>query len=116
DRIEGSYAVAAVIGGREAVYAARNDSPLVVGASDSTQYLASDVPAFLEFTDRVAYLEDGDVVRVTPSGFTVTDERGERVHRATETVDWDPQDTGKGGYDHYMLKEINEQPTALGRS
>ncbi|GAA0534736.1 glutamine--fructose-6-phosphate transaminase (isomerizing) [Halorubrum ejinorense] len=116
DRIDGSYAVAAVIGGRKAVYAARNDSPLVVGAGDSTQYLASDVPAFLEFTDRVAYLEDGDVVRVTPSGFTVTDADGERVRRATETVDWDPKDTGKGGYDHYMLKEINEQPTALGRS
>ncbi|WP_283403960.1 glutamine--fructose-6-phosphate transaminase (isomerizing) [Halorubrum sp. DM2] len=116
DRIEGSYAVAAVVGGREAVYAARNDSPLVVGAGDSAQYLGSDVPAFLQFTDRVAYLEDGDVVRVTPSGFTVTDERGERVRRAVETVDWDPQDTGKGEYDHYMLKEINEQPTALGRS
>ncbi|ELZ46345.1 glutamine--fructose-6-phosphate transaminase [Halorubrum coriense DSM 10284] len=116
DRIEGSYAVAAVVGGREAVYAARKDSPLVVGAGDSTQYLASDVPAFLEFTDRVAYLEDGDVVRVTPTGFTVTDERGERVRRATETVEWDPKDTGKGEYEHYMLKEISEQPTALGRS
>jgi len=116
DRIEGSYAVAAVIGGRGAVYAARNDSPLVVGSGDSTQYLGSDVPAFLEFTDRVAYLEDGDIVRVTPGGFTVTDEGGERVRRPIETVDWDPQDTGKGEYDHYMLKEINEQPTALGRS
>ena len=116
DRIEGSYAVAAVVGDRDAVYAARNDSPLVVGVGDSTRYLASDVPAFLEFTDRVAYLEDGDVVRLTPDGFTVTDERGEAVHRPVETVDWDPKDTGKGGYDHYMLKEINEQPTALGRS
>ncbi|MUW13524.1 glutamine--fructose-6-phosphate transaminase (isomerizing) [Halorubrum sp. CBA1125] len=116
DRIDGSYAVAAVIGGREGVYAARNDSPLVIGSGDSTQYLASDVPAFLEFTDRVTYLEDGDVVRVTPTGFTVTDGHAQSVHRRTETVDWDPQDTGKGGYDHYMLKEINEQPIALGRS
>ena len=116
DRVEGSYAVAAVVGGREAVYAARNDSPLVVGAGESAQYLGSDVPAFLEFTDRVAYLEDGDVVRVTPDGFTVTDAEGDRVRRRIETVDWDPQDTGKGDYDHYMLKEINEQPTALGRS
>jgi glucosamine--fructose-6-phosphate aminotransferase (isomerizing) len=113
DQIEGSYAVAAIIGGTQTVYAARNDSPLVIGSSESTYYLASDVPAFLEFTDRVTYLADGDVVRITSAGYSVTDAHGERVRRPTETVDWDPQDTGKGGYEHYMLKEINEQPTAL---
>jgi len=116
DRIDGSYAVAAIIGEEEAVYAARNDSPLVVGAGDAAFYLASDVPAFLEFTDRVTYLEDGDQVRLTSSGYTITDRHDERVERPVETVDWDPQDTGKGGYDHYMLKEINEQPTALRQS
>jgi glucosamine--fructose-6-phosphate aminotransferase (isomerizing) len=116
DSVEGSYAVAAIIGDENAVYAARNDSPLVVGVGDDAVYLASDVPAFLEFTDRVAFLEDGDVVRLTPESFTVTDERGAAADRPVETVDWNPQDAGKGGYDHYMLKEIHEQPTALGRS
>jgi glucosamine--fructose-6-phosphate aminotransferase (isomerizing) len=116
DRISGSYAVAALIGDRDVVYAARNDSPLVVGSGDSTYFLASDVPAFLEFTDHVTYLEDGDIVRATPEGYTVSDADGETVQRTTETVDWDPQDAGKGGYDHYMLKEIHEQPTALRQS
>jgi glucosamine--fructose-6-phosphate aminotransferase (isomerizing) len=116
DQIEGSYAVAAIIGETEAVYAARNDSPLVIGSAESTFYLASDVPAFLEYTDSVTYLEDGDIVRITPAGYSVTDEHDERVCRPAETVDWDPQDTGKGGYEHYMLKEINEQPTALRQS
>ena len=115
-RIEGSYAVAAVIAGEDAVYAARNGSPLVIGVGDSTAYVASDVPAFLEFTDRVVYLDDGDVVRMTPTGHTVTDRADTRVQRPVETVEWDPQDAGKGGYDHYMLKEINEQPTALRQS
>ena len=116
ERISGSYAVAALIGDREVVYAARSDSPLVVGSDESTYFLASDVPAFLEFTDNVSYLEDGDVVRVTPDGYTVSDGNGQTVRRPAETVDWDPQDTGKGGYDHYMLKEIHEQPTALRQS
>jgi glucosamine--fructose-6-phosphate aminotransferase (isomerizing) len=113
DRIEGSYAVAALVAGTGEVYAARNDSPLVVGAGDSTYFLASDVPAFLEFTDSVTYLEDDDIVRVTPEGYTVRNRQEGNVDRSAEVVDWDPQDAGKGGYDHYMLKEIHEQPTAL---
>ncbi|OIB55751.1 glutamine--fructose-6-phosphate transaminase (isomerizing) [Natrialba sp. SSL1] len=113
DRLEGSYAVAAVFQGEETIYVARNESPLVLGVGDDGHYLASDVPAFLEYTDRVIYLEDGQFARVSPSGIIVTDEQGAVVDTAIDTVDWDPEDAGKSGYDHYMLKEIHEQPTAL---
>jgi glucosamine--fructose-6-phosphate aminotransferase (isomerizing) len=112
-RLEGSFALACVIAGTEAVLVARNDSPLVLGIADDATYLASDVPAFREFTDRVVYLEDGEFARLTPDGWTVTDVEGRRTDASVRTVDWDPEDTGKSGYDHFMLKEIHEQPRAL---
>ena len=117
DRLEGSYALAAVVAGSEQVLAARNDSPLVVGLDDGDTgagpaFLASDVPAFREFTPHVLYLDDGDFASLN-GGVTVTDGTGERVSRAVETVTWDPERTGKSGYDHFMLKEIHEQPWAL---
>ncbi|WP_226007465.1 glutamine--fructose-6-phosphate transaminase (isomerizing) [Natrinema salinisoli] len=113
DQLEGSYAIAAVFEGSETVYAARQDSPLVVGLGETGTYLASDVPAFVEHTDRVCYLEDGDFARLSSDGVAVTDADGHPVDRPTETVAWDPEDAEKSGYDHYMLKEIHEQPTSL---
>ncbi|MGM0387576.1 MAG: glutamine--fructose-6-phosphate transaminase (isomerizing) [Natrinema limicola] len=113
DQLEGSYAIAAVFDGSETVYAARQDSPLVVGLGETGTYLASDVPAFVEHTDRVCYLEDGDFVRLTADDAVVTDAEGNPVDRPIETVAWDPEDAEKSGYDHYMLKEIHEQPKAL---
>ncbi|SDD69310.1 glutamine--fructose-6-phosphate transaminase (isomerizing) [Natrinema hispanicum] len=112
-QLEGSYAVAAVFPGSETVYAARNESPLVLGIGDNGHYLASDVPAFIEYTDRVVYLEDGQFARINPSGIVVTDEQGAVIETAVERIEWDPEDAGKSGYDHYMLKEIHEQPQAI---
>jgi glucosamine--fructose-6-phosphate aminotransferase (isomerizing) len=111
-RIEGSYAVAAVVAGTDTVFAARNDSPLVLGLGDDALYLASDVPAFRDHTDRVAYLEDGEFARLG-DGLTVTDADGTELDKTVHTVEWDPEETGKSGYDHFMLKEIHEQPRAL---
>ncbi|WP_254768920.1 glutamine--fructose-6-phosphate transaminase (isomerizing) [Salinilacihabitans rarus] len=113
DRLEGSYAVAAVCADRETVYAARQQSPLVLGVGDDGYFLASDVPAFLEYTDEVVYLEDGQFASIRSSGVEITDESGAIVDVPVETVDWDPEDAGKSGYDHYMLKEIHEQPRAI---
>ncbi|WP_134671946.1 glutamine--fructose-6-phosphate transaminase (isomerizing) [Halorussus marinus] len=113
EKLSGSYAVAMITSHDHAVYATRRGSPLVLGVSDGEYFLASDVPAFLDFTDDVVYLDDGDVVVVEPDGHRITSADGERVDRAIRTVDWDPEDAGKGGYDHYMLKEIHEQPAAL---
>ncbi|KYH25237.1 glutamine--fructose-6-phosphate aminotransferase [Halalkalicoccus paucihalophilus] len=113
DRLEGSYAIAMMIEGEDTVRAARQGSPLVVGLHDDAYYLASDVPAFLEFTDEVIYLEDGDVVTVDEGSLEITDLDGRPISREIDTVDWDPEETGKGGYDHYMLKEIESQPESL---
>ncbi|WP_440769555.1 glutamine--fructose-6-phosphate transaminase (isomerizing) [Natronorubrum sp. DTA28] len=113
ETLEGSYAIAAIVDGEEAVYAARKGSPLVLGLDDEEWFLASDVPAFLDHTDEVIYLEDGDIVVLDPDSYRITDLEGTPLDRSTDTVDWDPEDAGKGEYDHYMLKEINNQPTSL---
>ncbi|WP_137290297.1 glutamine--fructose-6-phosphate transaminase (isomerizing) [Natronorubrum halophilum] len=113
NRLEGSYAIAAVFDGIEAVYAVRNESPLVLGIADDGYFLGSDVPAFIKYTDQVIYLEDGQFARLTPTELVVTGENGRTIETSIETINWDPEDAGKSGYDHYMLKEINEQPTAL---
>ena len=113
DKLEGSYAVTAMLSGEHVLYAARQGSPLVVGMEDGEYFLASDVPAFLEYTDSVVYLEDGDVVIVDNDGVEFTDLEGNPVVREPETIEWDPEQAGKGEYDHFMLKEIHEQPTAL---
>ncbi|ELY39114.1 glutamine--fructose-6-phosphate transaminase (isomerizing) [Natronorubrum tibetense] len=116
DELEGSYAVTAMLSGEHVLYAARQGSPLVVGIEDGEYFLASDVPAFLEYTDSVVYLEDGDVVIVDEDGVEYTDLEGKPVTREPETVEWDPEQAGKGEYDHFMLKEIYEQPTALAQA
>ncbi|WP_207592535.1 glutamine--fructose-6-phosphate transaminase (isomerizing) [Halomontanus rarus] len=113
DELQGSYAVAVMISGEHVIYAARRGSPLVIGMEDNEFFLASDIPAFLEETNDVIYLEDGDVVVLEPEGYRITDLEGTPVSRETDTVDWDPEDAGKGEYDHYMRKEIHSQPTSL---
>ena len=112
-RLEGSYALAMVRKDDMRVFATRNGSPLVLGLANDAKYLASDVPAFIEYTDRVIYLEDGDVAVVGPRSYHITDLAGAPIERSVETVDWEPEAAEKGGYEHYMLKEIQEQPTSL---
>ncbi|WP_306058952.1 glutamine--fructose-6-phosphate transaminase (isomerizing) [Natronococcus wangiae] len=116
EELEGSYAITAMLSGEHVLYAARQGSPLVVGIEDGEYFLASDVPAFLEYTDSVVYLEDGDVVVVDGDGVEFTDLEGNPVDREPETVEWDPEEAGKGEYDHFMLKEIHEQPTSLAQA
>jgi glucosamine--fructose-6-phosphate aminotransferase (isomerizing) len=113
DALEGSYAIAMAVAGDDVVYATRNGSPLVVGIGDEANYVASDIPAFLEFTDSVVYLEDDDVAVVGDDEIRVTDADGDPVVRERQTVEWAAGDAEKSGYNHYMLKEINEQPVAL---
>jgi len=113
DEIEGSYAIAMVVAGSDTVYAARNGSPLVIGLGEETNYLASDVPAFIEHTDRVVYLDDGDVAVIGAESYRVTDWDGRDCDRPVRTVDWTAADAEKGRHDHYMHKEIHEQPRAL---
>jgi len=113
EQLAGSYAVALTVAGTESVFVARNDSPLVLGLGEDATFFASDVPAFRDFTDQVVYLDDGEYARISPEGWEVSDVDGTVVEKAVDTVSWDPEETGKSGYDHYMLKEIHEQPRAL---
>jgi len=113
ERLSGSYALAVVVAGVDALFAVRHDSPLVLGIGEDELFVASDVPAFLERTRAVAYLDDEEFVRLDGQGWTVTDADGDVVEKDVRTVEWEAEQTGKSGYDHYMLKEINEQPVSL---
>lgn len=113
DQIEGSYALAIIFEGSDEIYCIRRDSPLVVGIGDAAMFLASDIPAFLEFTDQVGYLEDNEIARISVDGWRVTTLSGQPVDPKVQTVDWSPEATKKDGYEHYMLKEIHDQPRAL---
>ncbi|WP_277555929.1 glutamine--fructose-6-phosphate transaminase (isomerizing) [Halobaculum limi] len=115
-RIEGSYAIAVLVDGTDAIFATRQGSPLVLGVDGKRRFLASDVPSFLEYTSRVVYLDDGDFVRLTPGEHVITDITGSPQNRPIETVEWGSEDAERDGYDHYMLKEIHEQPEALRRA
>ncbi len=114
-QLHGSFALAAIIAGSgsNTVFAARQDSPLVLGIGSDTHFLASDVPAFLDYTREVVYIEDGEMALLSPECWEVKNLDGEPVEKNITTVEWSADQTGKSGYDHYMLKEIHEQPSAL---
>ena len=111
-QLEGSYAIAVTAAGHDGIVVAREDSPLLLGHSDDATFIGSDATAFIEHTDRVTYLETGDIAHLTEENIAIYND-GNRVERDTETLEWDADAAGKSGYDHYMLKEIHEQPRAL---
>ena len=112
-KIEGTYAFAVVAEGRDEIVVTRRESPLVVGLGDGENFIASDVTALLKYTNRMVYLEDAEVVRVTKAGVTVFDASGNVVPKTAQKIMWNLDDAEKGGYPHFMLKEIFEQPTAI---
>jgi glucosamine--fructose-6-phosphate aminotransferase (isomerizing) len=116
-RLEGAYAIVVMhIGEGDRLIGARKDVPLVVGLGEGESFLASDVAAILAHTDRVVFLEDGDVADLRPWGVTITDVAGHPFERTVTTIDWSPEAAEKGGYEHFMLKEIHEQPESLSQS
>jgi glucosamine--fructose-6-phosphate aminotransferase (isomerizing) len=113
-RLEGSYALGVISAEYpDVIVGVRQQSPLVVGVADGASLLASDMPALLAHTRRMIPLDDGDVVVLRPSGVEITDLSGAPVERAERYIDWDPITVQKGGYRHFMLKEIDEQPAAV---
>lgn len=112
--IEGSYALG-VISEKEPdrIVAVRKDSPLVIGIGHGENLIASDVPAILEYTRDVYFLEDNEVAVVKQDSIEIYDEYGARVEKEVFTVDWDVTQAEKAGYEHFMIKEICEQPRAL---
>ncbi len=111
---EGAYAMV-VMSKREPgkIVAVRKISPLVVGLGDGETFLASDIPAVLHRTREFMIIEDNEMVIVTADGATVETIDGEPIDREVIHIDWDAQQAEKGGYDHFMLKEINEQPAVV---
>ncbi len=113
-QVEGAYAIAVLHRGEpDRLVGARMNVPLVVGLGDGESFLASDVAAILAHTDQVVFLEEGDVADLRPSGVAITDIAGTPVVRAPTTITWTAEAAEKGGYDHFMLKEMYEQPEAL---
>ena len=108
-RLEGSYAILAIAEGCEGMVAARKRSPLVLGMGDRAFLAASDVTPLLEHTGRVIFLEDGDIAAISEKGIQIRNQ-GSLTERPVQKIDWEVSEVRKGGFPHYMLKEIYEQP------
>lgn len=114
-RLEGAYAFLAISSAEpHRIVAVRRSSPLVIGLGDEANYVASDFSAFLAATRRALVLENGDMAVVTPDSVRVTDMAGHDQDRPLMTIDWDVRQAERGGYAHFMLKEIMEQPDVWG--
>ena len=112
--LDGAYAIAA-ISTREPdkIVATRKDSPLIVGLGEDGYYLASDSPAILKYARDIIYPEKGEIVILDKSGVVVHDEFDNPINKQIDRIDWTPEMSEKEGYDHFMIKEINEQSTAV---
>ncbi len=114
EKAEGALAIGVVrASDPELVVAARRGSPLVIGLGEDENFLASDIPAILEHTRRIAIVGDDNVVSLTASGISITDLAGNPVEPIVRDIEWDLESAERGGYDDFMLKEIYEQPKAL---
>lgn len=113
-RMEGSYALGIIFKDHpEELYAVRKDSPLIVGHTEGGSIIASDVPAVLKYTRDVYFIENEEIVRLTDSDMQFFNVDEEAIEKESTHIDWDVNAAEKGGYEHFMLKEMNEQPKAI---
>ena len=116
-RVEGSYALGILCADTpDRIIAARKDAPLLLGCGRGENFLASDVTALLRHTRDVVYMDDGELAVITAEGIRIYDERRRPIDKEHRHIDWDVDAAEKGGYDHFMLKEIYEQPAAVRRA
>ncbi|MCY3580031.1 MAG: glutamine--fructose-6-phosphate transaminase (isomerizing) [bacterium] len=114
---QGAYALVAMTAHRpDRIVAARMTSPLVVGLGENETFLASDIPAILKYTQRFQLVEDGEIVTVTEAGAAFETFSGNPIEKKPFTVDWETDSVFKGGFDHFMEKEIHEQPEVIART
>ena len=112
--VRGSYALAVLFRDfPDTLFAVKRESPLIVGWGEEENFIASDIPALLKYTRRYSVLEEGDMAVVNADGIRFYNEFAEPVEREVLTANWDREAAEKGGYPHFMLKEINEQPAAI---
>ncbi len=113
-QVEGSFALGILFADREGeIYAVRRESPLIVGVAEDESFIASDVPAIIQYTKNYYLLEHDEIAKLTAEGVTFTDLEGVEIEKELKVADWSQDAAEKGGYDHFMFKEINEQPTAV---
>ena len=113
-RIRGSYALAVMFKDYPGeIYAARKDSPMIIGVTGGESYLASDVPAILKYTRNVYYIGNLELARLTKGAVTFYNLDGDEIQKEMKTIEWDAEAAEKGGYEHFMLKEIHEQPKVV---
>jgi glucosamine--fructose-6-phosphate aminotransferase (isomerizing) len=112
--VKGSFAIGVIHADeQDKLIAARNESPLVIGLGDAENFIASDVPAILKYTNKVIYIENGELAVVTKDGVQITDFNGKPITHQVQKIKWSLVDAEKGGFDHFMLKEIFEQPQVI---
>lgn len=115
--VEGAYALGIVCADApDRLIAARKDAPLLLGCGNGENFLASDVTALLRHTRDIVYMDDGELAVITAGGIRIYDERRRPIEKEHQHIDWDVDAAEKGGYDHFMLKEIHEQPAAIARA
>ena len=113
-RIRGSYALAVMFQDYpEEIYVARKDSPMILGVSDGESYLASDVPAILKYTRQVYYIGNLEIARLQKGNITFYNLDGEEIQKELKEIQWDAESAEKAGFEHFMMKEIHEQPKAI---
>ena len=113
-RVRGSYALAVMFKDYPGeIYAARKDSPMILGIGEGENFLASDVPAILQYTRKVIYMDNYEMVRLTPDAVEVYDLNGDVNEKPVTEITWDAEAAEKGGYEHFMMKEIHEQPKVI---
>ncbi len=113
EKVEGSYAIAVMAASSPYIVCARYESPLVIGKGSSSVFVASDIPALLPYTKDVIRLKDGNIARIYADRIEVLDCSGAPLESEVERITWDADAAEKGGYPHFMLKEIHEQPRAI---
>ncbi len=113
-KIRGSYAIVVISQDEpDKIVAAKKENPLIIGVGDNENFIASDIPAFLKYTNRAIHLNDGEICILKDNNVKVLDEKGKEAIKEERAVDWSIEDAEKSGYQHFMLKEIHEQPSAI---
>jgi len=112
-RLEGRFAILIIFKDRDKIIAARRGSPLIVGVEDDGCFVASDIPAFLEYTNKVMYIDDNEMVVINDDVRFYNLDTREEIKKRLITIDWKIEEAEKGGYDHFMLKEIMEQKSTI---
>ena len=113
ERIKGSYALAILVDGEDKLYAVRCESPLILGVGEDEYFVTSDISAILNYTNKYVLLGKGEIVTIDKNGYKI-EMNGKEVKRKVEVSNLSSEDTGLCGYDHYMMKEIQEEPVLVG--